>query len=140
MSNAFAIVFMSLLAVTALPIGYFLGWTRKPKQAALDPNLPTRFASDWTAEDQGRWNNFLASDSGQSLLNRLRATAWHSFLRAGQNDGPEAMAAFKKSAGYMECVEHLESLSRVSLPRNTEDNIDARRSEGEPELSEAYAP
>lgn len=105
-------------------------------QADLPPILPVQAAPDWTAENQAQWRSFLAGPTGQALWQRAQAVGWINLTRAAGVDAkPEAV---QRAGGFTEALDYLESLSRVSLRVNGDE--DTGRPKGEPGIRERFTP
>ena len=97
------------------------------------PAVPV--APDWTPVDQGHWQHFLASNTGKSLWARLRAVELVNALEAVQLSSNVDHSA-GKAAGFVECRQYLESLSRTSCVTGD----DRPPTEGESALLERISP
>lgn len=110
--------------------------------------LPVETAPDWTEDLRGELFVFLRGAAGQALIARLRGTAFLNFKVAGGIEcgmvtpDPKVSAGERvsRAAGYFECLQHIESLSRSSIRDNKTDQTMTLAGEGEPELSESFTP
>ena len=105
--------------------------------ASPSPVLPLNVARNWTAEHQAVLINFLRTDTGVCLMQRMRCVASESARLAVRGSG--------RMADFYEAIEWLESQSRIEFETISGADADqsatsAQELMGEALLREQYSP
>jgi hypothetical protein len=98
---------------------------------------PLAVAPDWSMQDMGFWRHFLFTPTGRRLQARLLRVAYANAIQ-GCQDAMHTTHSAGKAAGFSECWQYLESLSRSAS--DSAETMNARTPEGEPSLREVLSP
>ena len=85
---------------------------------------------DWTAQDTAVLKGFLASESGQNFISRLRAMSLMHNKRAAETFRPRGTFA----SGYMGCIVDIDMLSEFTADDSPEE-VDEDTGDGQPMFS-----
>lgn len=93
---------------------WLLGYKQSEKNTADDVAQQVPIAApDWLPVNRLAWSNFLQSEHGKILLARGRAIEFET-ARAACKEPFHVEHSAGKAAGFKECLDWLESLSRSS--------------------------
>lgn len=92
----------------------------KRRQVAVKlPPLPAApILGDWTKMDMENWKRFLNGETGQKLVERLRAVEY-SLAVANAGNTSNTVHAAGLTTGYNHCFRHITSLSAVCADSQT---------------------
>lgn len=116
---------------------WFLTWLRRGGQSK--PLLAVPVAPEWSHEDAANWNQFLRSQTGQSLWLRARAMEAATCVNAcaGKHE-PKMAGGISFTLNWLEQMANAEAISRASLVKDA--NSETANSEPQtldPELTYA---
>jgi hypothetical protein len=94
---------------------------------------------DWGADEARAVAAFLNSCAGRLFSKRIWSVAAHVAIE-GANDRAHTIHSAGVSAGWIECVRYLHSLSRVSRDQDTSQPNDSQQPEDEAALVERLSP
>ena len=108
------------------------------------PALPILVARAWTPADKDNLINFLATDTGIGLIQRMRCVAGE-MAKQGAGDVMHTAHSAGRTSGFYDAMGWLESQARIEFETISEAEADssaisAREQQGDALLRELYSP
>lgn len=106
--------------------------------------LPVYMIRNWTPHDKDNLINFLASETGKTLVSRMHTIGMQMAMQ-GAEDLMHTAHSAGRTAGFLDAIRWLESQSRIEFETISEADADssatsAQEQKGDALLRELYSP